>query len=66
MNEVKVEFKCHKCVEEQNFSGTLEELLLGIRDSGFPICPKCGDDMEVIVNSVTIYTQRTKWKHLER
>lgn len=54
IDEIRVEFKCHECVEIQNFDGSLEELLFNLRDSGWPICPECGEDMDMEVKDAYI------------
>ena len=41
-----IEFSCPKCKEVQRVEGKIVDVLGGMCESGWPICPACGDDME--------------------
>jgi rRNA maturation protein Nop10 len=41
-----IKFTCPECDETQNMQETITGILSSIRDSGWPICPECGDDMD--------------------
>ena len=45
----KVDFTCSACEEVQHVDGTLNDILCGLREAGWPICPECGDDMDFYV-----------------
>lgn len=45
-----IEFTCSRsvsnCHEVQHLTGTISEILSSLCESGWPMCPECGDDME--------------------
>lgn len=43
---LEIEFTCPECEEVQRIEGKLADILSEMHESGWPICPECGTDME--------------------
>jgi transcription elongation factor Elf1 len=44
-----IEFTCDECEEVQHINEKISDILSELSDSGWPICPECGHDMEFSV-----------------
>jgi len=43
-----VDFNCEQCGETQKMEGSVDDLLVNVQYSGWPICPECGKDMTLM------------------
>jgi len=52
MDVYDIEFTCSRCEQVEHIEGNVCSILGTISESGWPICPECGEDMGYGVNEL--------------